>query len=94
MTEKMPPLSRNTVETASAASPPGTASNPYFRMLTLLAAFLLALGTVLLVIGEVSTGGIMLVIGFSALVAVLITGAITWQIRQSQAPQVNGHGNS
>ena len=87
MTEKMPPLSRNTVDTAYAVSPPGTASNPYFRMLALLAAFLLALGTALLFIGEISTGGIMLGVGFSALLAVLVTGAITWQIRQAARRQ-------
>ena len=62
---------------------PRAASNPYFRTLALLAGFLLALGVVLLLSGEVSTAGILFGVGFSALIAVLITGAITWQIREA-----------
>ena len=83
MTREMPPLSRENVRTASGPSSTRTGGNPYFRMLALLAAFLLALGLILLLSGEVSTGGIVLGVGFSALVAVLVTGAITWQIRQA-----------
>jgi hypothetical protein len=83
MTGETPPLSRDTTEGGWATRPPGNTGNPYFRTLALLATFLLALGVVLMINGEVSTGGILLGVGFSALIAVLVTGAITWQIRQT-----------
>jgi hypothetical protein len=81
MTEKMPPLSRDGID-ATVGSPLRAAGNPYFRSLSLLAGFLLALGVILLLSGEISTGSILLGVGFTSLVAVLVTGAITWQIRQ------------
>jgi hypothetical protein len=87
MTEEMPPLSRHDVEVRLGTGSQRTARNPYFRSLTLLATFLLVLGVVLLLSGEPSTGGILLGIGFSALLAVLVTGAITWQIRQAGGRQ-------
>ena len=83
MTKELPPLASDAISARSATSLPRTGRNPYFRMLALLAAFLLVLGVVLLLSGEFSTGGILLGIGFSSLVAVLVTGAITWQIRQA-----------
>lgn len=83
MTEQLPRLSHGEFPAVYGSRSTRTGRNPYFRMLTLLSAFLLALGLMLLFIGEVSTGGILLGIGFSALIAVLITGAITWQIRQT-----------
>jgi hypothetical protein len=85
MTEEMQPLSRHDVEVRYGTGSPRTVRNPYFRTLALLATFLLVLGVVLLISGEPSTGGILLGIGFSALVAVLVTGAIVWQIRQASS---------
>ncbi|MET4639796.1 hypothetical protein [Mycetocola sp. 2940] len=82
MTKELPPLSSDATDARLATTSPRTGRNPYFRMLALLAGFLLALGVVMMLIGEFSTGGILLGVGFSALVAVLVTGAITWQIRQ------------
>jgi hypothetical protein len=83
MTEEMPRLSRDEIQAKYGTAAPKTASNPYFRTLALLAGFLLALGLILLLSGEMSTAGILLGVGFSSLVAVLITGAITWQIREA-----------
>jgi hypothetical protein len=87
MTAKMPSLSHGPVAAVRGSRSPGATRNPYFRSLSLLATFLLALGLLLLLNGEVSTGGILLGVGFSALLAVLITGAIIWQIRQAAHTQ-------
>jgi hypothetical protein len=87
MTEQLPRLSHGPLAAGYGSRSTKTGRNPYFRMLTLLSAFLLALGLMLMFIGEASTGGILLGIGFSALIAVLITGAITWQIRQAAGPR-------
>jgi hypothetical protein len=83
MTEEIPRLSRGEIQAKYGTAAPRAASNPYFRTLALIAGFLLALGLVLLLSGEVSTAGILFGVGFSALVAVLITGAIIWQIREA-----------
>ncbi|MET0480061.1 MAG: hypothetical protein ABWZ69_01760 [Mycetocola sp.] len=83
MTEEMPRLPRDEIQAKFGTAAPRTASNPYFRALTLLAVFHFALGLILLLSGEMATAGILFGVGFSALVAVLITGAITWQIREA-----------
>lgn len=87
MTRELPSLSSDPINARSSTRSPRTGRNPYFRMLALLAGFLLAVGVVMMLIGEFSTGGILLGVGFSALVAVLVTGAITWQIRQIASRQ-------
>lgn len=83
MTKELPPLASDAITARFVTRSPGAGRNPYFRMLALLAGFLLALGVVLMLIGEFSTGGLLLGIGLTSLVAVLVTGAITWQIRQA-----------
>lgn len=83
MTDETTPITRDAIEAKYGSSKPKIASNPYFRTLAILATVFLALGLGLLLNGDIATAGILLGVGFSSLIAVLITGAITWQIRHA-----------
>jgi hypothetical protein len=78
------PISKDEIEAKYGTSRPEPRSNPYFRTLAILATLFLGIGLVIAMNGEVF-GMALLGVGFSTLLAALIVGALTWQMREANA---------